>query len=87
MQKDGGRDALGKRPRLKQLMAATEAREDAEEQQVRAAHEARNAGATWAEIADASSKGSAAAAASYFGDSMDDRSAKRASARERATRR
>lgn len=66
---------------------ATIKREQAEAQQVKAVHAARHAGVTWAAIADAASKGSAASAASFFGDSMADREMNRIAARERAARR
>ena len=72
---------------LDAVAKATVKRERAEQQQVDAVHAAKHAGATWAEIADVASKGSAASAASFFGDSMADREMKRIAARERAARR
>lgn len=72
---------------LKLLELATENLEHAQLAQIRAAHNARRLGATWLEIASFASKGSASAAASYFGDSMEDRAAKREAARDRAKRR
>ena len=66
---------------------ATIKRERAEAKQVKAVHAARHAGVTWVAIAGVASKGSAAAAASFFGDSMADREMKRIAARERAARR
>lgn len=87
MQKSTARELRNKSSQLEALTKATDKREHAEMQQLRAAHSARRAGATWAEIAAVASKGSAAAAASYFGDSMADRAAKQAAARERTARR
>lgn len=87
MQKSNDRNQRDKALQLEALTKATGKREQADERQIRAAHSAKHAGATWAEIAAAASKGSAAAAASYFGDSRADRAAKQAAARERAARR
>jgi hypothetical protein len=75
---------LEKARRLRVLATATHARELADEREIRAAHAAREVGLTWREIAEASEKGSAASAASYFADSMSDRAAKREAARQRA---
>jgi hypothetical protein len=82
---DGGDRSLQRH--LEAVANATIKRERAEAQQVKAVHAARHAGVTWAAIADAASKGSAASAASFFGDSMADREMKRVAARERAARR
>lgn len=76
-----------KRAALKKLTKATASRETAELREILAAHSAREAGLKWREIADAASKGSAASAASYFGDSMADRASKREAARQRANSR
>lgn len=84
MQKQLPRDTAAKARRLQALADATDERERADDAQVVAAHHARNAGATWREIAEVASKGSASAAASYFGDSMVHRAEIRAAARMRA---
>ena len=87
MQKSSDTKDRSKMRHLEAVENATALRERAEGRQVRAVHAARHFGATWAEIADVTSKGSAAAAASFFGDSIADRELKRIAARERAARR
>lgn len=84
MQKESETGARKQLDPLESLGVATENLERAQLAQIRAAHNARKSGATWREIASFASKGSAASAASYFGDSMEDRAEKRAAARDRA---
>jgi len=87
MQKESRREKLDKRTVIRRLESTTAARSRFERQQIQAAHRARHIGVTWKEIAEASGKRSAAAAASYFGENMADRELKRAAARSRARNR
>lgn len=87
MQNAIAKNSSAKAVRLQALADATDERERAEQSQIKAAHDARDAGASWKEIADAASKGTAPAAASYFGNSMLHRAEIRAAARARATQR
>lgn len=87
MQKENRREMSQKKDVLWRLASATAARSRFDRQQIQAAHRARHVGVTWKEIAEVSGKGSAAAAASYFGENMADRELKRAAARSRARNR